>query len=173
LAILDYCKIDGKSIATTNSAPSYYHPSRSGTIMLGRKKLAYFGELHPKINKLFNIKEKIVCFEILAHQLPASATSSAAFNGKVFPKIARDFAFLFPEKTHMGNIVNSIYKLDPLITKVSVFDCFDLNITHKSIGFSIILDAVDRTLTEAEAQVITDKVVAYVENVGGELRKRK
>jgi phenylalanyl-tRNA synthetase beta chain len=172
-AILDYCKVDKKNITIISSAPSYYHPSRSGTFMLGRKKMAYFGELHPKINKMFDIKEKIVCFEVFLDQFPISASGSVPFNGKVFPKIIRDFAFLFPEKTHIGNIVNSIYKIDQLITSVTIFDCFDLNITHKSIGFSITLDAVDRTLTENEAQVISDKVVAHVENAGGELRKKK
>jgi phenylalanyl-tRNA synthetase beta chain len=140
--------------------------------MSGRKKLAYFGELHPKIEKLFGIREKIVCFETFPEQLPVS-NARATFNGKIFPKIVRDFAFLFPAKACIGNIVNDVYKLDPLIANVSIFDCFDFNITHKSIGISVTLEAVDRTLTEEEAQVISDKIVAHIENFGGDLRKKK
>jgi phenylalanyl-tRNA synthetase beta chain len=173
IAILNYCGIDDKSLTTTDTAPSYYHSSRSGTIMFGRKKLAYFGELHPKIEKLFDIREKIVCFEVFAEQLPLFNTRSTAFNKKVFPKIVRDFAFLFPAKTYIGNTVNSIYKLDQLISDVSIFDCFDFDITHKSIGISVTLDAVDRTLTEEEASVISDKIVKYIEDAGGELRRKK
>jgi phenylalanyl-tRNA synthetase beta chain len=170
--VLNYCNIEEKNITTVDSAPSYYHPSRSGTLIFGKKKIGYFGELHPKISKLFNISERIVCFEILADLLPLSGARTSFLNGKVFPKINRDFAFLFPSKASVGNIVNSIYKLDPIITKADIFDCFDFNITQKSIGISVTLEAVDRTLTESEAQVISDKIVKYVESVGGELRKK-
>jgi phenylalanyl-tRNA synthetase beta chain len=73
----------------------------------------------------------------------------------------------------VGNIASSVYKSDPLITNVSVFDCFDLNITHKSIGISVTLDAVNRTLTEDEAQAVSAKIIAHIENAGGELRGKK
>ncbi|MDR2780874.1 MAG: phenylalanine--tRNA ligase subunit beta [Holosporaceae bacterium] len=172
-AIAKYCKIDEKSITTTNAAPPYYHPSRSGTIMLGKKKLAYFGELHPGVAKLLSICKTVVCFEVFVDQLPQSSTSATAFSSKVFPKIVRDFAFLFNANAHIGNIINAICKLDPLIADVSIFDCFDFDIMHKSIGISIVLDAINKTLTEDEAQVISDKVVTYVEGIGGKLRGKK
>jgi phenylalanyl-tRNA synthetase beta subunit len=35
------------------------------------------------------------------------------------------------------------------------------------------LDAVNRTLTEEEASVISDKIVKYIEDAGGELRRKK
>jgi phenylalanyl-tRNA synthetase beta chain len=173
LAVLGYCGIDEKTITTTDVAPSYYHPSRSGTLMFGRKKLAHFGELHPKIEKSFDIRDKVVCFEIFPDQLLLSSGCASGFNKKVFPKIVRDFAFLFPSKTHIGNIISSVYKSDPLITNVSIFDCFDLNVTHKSIGISVTLDAGSRTLTEDEAQVVSAKIIAHIEHAGGELRGKK
>ncbi|MDR0678595.1 MAG: phenylalanine--tRNA ligase subunit beta [Holosporaceae bacterium] len=172
LDVLNYCRIEEKHVTTVDSAPSYYHPSRSGALVFGKKKMGYFGELHPKIGKLFDISERIVCFEIFADLLPLLSARTSFFNGRIFPKINRDFAFLFPSKASVGNIVNSVYKLDPMITKANIFDCFDFNITQKSIGISITLEATDRTLTESEAQIISDKIIKYVENLGGELRKK-
>jgi phenylalanyl-tRNA synthetase beta chain len=172
LDVLNYSRVEEKHITTVDSAPSYYHPSRSGALVFGKKKMGYFGELHPKIGKLFDISERIVCFEIFVDSLPLSNARTPFFSGKIFPKIHRDFAFLFPSKASVGNIVNSIYKLDPMISKACIFDCFDFNITQKSIGISITLEAADRTLTEGEAQIISDKIVKYVEDLGGELRKK-
>ncbi|MDR0631981.1 MAG: phenylalanine--tRNA ligase subunit beta [Holosporaceae bacterium] len=171
-AILNQCKIDDRNITTASSAPSYYHPSRSGTILFGKKKIGYFGELHPKIGKIFDTQENIVCFEVLADQLFLLKARIPSFSGKIFPKISRDFAFLFPSKSSVGNVVSAIYQLDPIITKVSVFDCFDLNITQKSIGIAVTLDAITRTLVEEEAQAISEKIVKCVESAGGELRKK-
>ncbi|MDR2107620.1 MAG: phenylalanine--tRNA ligase subunit beta [Holosporaceae bacterium] len=171
-AVLKYWGADERNITTINSAASYYHPSRSGTVMLGKKKTAYFGELHPKIGDLFNISEKIVCFEIFGDNLPGLIIGKLFDCSKVFPKIVRDFAFLFSSRAEVGNMLNNLCKLDPLITKADIFDCFDLNITQKSIAVSVTMDAVNRTLTEEEAQVVSDKVIRYVESVGGELRKK-
>ncbi|MDR2646256.1 MAG: phenylalanine--tRNA ligase subunit beta [Holosporaceae bacterium] len=171
-SILNYCNMDDRNIITLNKAPSYYHPSRSGAILFGHNEIGYFGELHPKINKLFDFSEKIVCFEVLLQKLLWSQARKSYINGKIFPKIHRDFAFLFASKTSIGNAVNAIYELDPLITEVSIFDCFESSIIQKSIGISVTLEAVDRTLTEDEAQVVSKKVIKYMESIGGELRKK-
>jgi phenylalanyl-tRNA synthetase beta subunit len=45
-----------------------------------------------------------------------------------------------------------------------------MNPTQKSIGVSIVLDAVNRTLTEAEANEVSDKVIKCVKALGGKLR---
>ncbi|HUJ04085.1 MAG TPA: phenylalanine--tRNA ligase subunit beta, partial [Rhizomicrobium sp.] len=37
-------------------APTWFHPGRSGTIALGPKQLAWFGELHPKVLAAFDLK---------------------------------------------------------------------------------------------------------------------
>jgi phenylalanyl-tRNA synthetase beta chain len=171
-AILDRCQVELKSISTPNSAPSYYHPFRSGTIVLGKKHVGYFGELHPKIGRLFDIQERIICFEVFLDRLPLPNGKTAFCGGKIFPKINRDFAFTFPAKTPIGDIINEVRALDPLIREVSIFDCFNLNAFQKSIGICVTLDAVDRTLTEDEAQAVSNKIIKRVESVGGELRKK-
>jgi phenylalanyl-tRNA synthetase beta chain len=169
-AVLDFCGIEERSVEAINSAPSYYHPFRSGTLLLNKKTIGYFGELHPKIGRLFDIQEKIVCFEIFVDRLPLQRAKISFRCGKAFPKINRDFAFVFPSQASVGNMTNAICKLDPLITKASIFDCFDLNAAQKSVGVTVELDAVDRTLTEDEAQAVSDKIIEYVKNKGGELR---
>jgi phenylalanyl-tRNA synthetase beta chain len=171
LKVLGYYGITENEIVVTNEAPSYYHPSRSASVYYAKKKIADFGELHPKINKLFSISTPIVCFELELSNLRVKSRNYL-FNSKVFPVISRDFSFIFDSKISIGNLVNSTYKLDPRITKVDVFDCFEIANSRKSIGIAVVLSAEDRTLTENEAQEISEKIVKYVGSVGGELRSK-
>src|SRR5476649_2450484 len=44
------------SAPVTQGGPGWYHPGRSGTIAMGPKVIAQFGELHPKVLAAFDIK---------------------------------------------------------------------------------------------------------------------
>ncbi|MDR3187349.1 MAG: phenylalanine--tRNA ligase subunit beta [Holosporaceae bacterium] len=171
-ALLDFFGVKLKNIAIEPVAPPYYHPSRSGSILLRKKKLGHFGELHPKINKLFGISESLVCFELQAAALLDHKGEKTPYAPKVFPKIVRDFAFVFKSKVAVGNIVNALYKLDPLICEVDIFDYFKLDDAQNSIGVSVTLEAVDRTLTEDDAKGVSEKILKYIKTVGGELRAK-
>ena len=169
LAVLDFC--GAEEVITELSAPSYYHPFRSGTLKFGSKILGYFGELHPKINKLFDINKRIVCFELLFDKLHFENKKSSMVT-KIFPSIERDYAFLFKVDAPVGSTIENIYKLDKRIVKVRVFDNFSVNNSTKSIGISVALNAGDRTMTESEAVEISEKIIKYVSEKGGMLRSR-
>ena len=170
-ALLNYCGIEEKDISIEHHAPSYYHPSRCGTVMQGKKIIGYFGELHPKINKLFDISEKIMGFEFLLESV-TKKKKNIVYIDKVFPKISRDFAFVFNADTSIGNAVGKISKLDEKITDVKVFDCFDMGNNKKSVGIAVEMCNTTKTMTEEEAQEISAKIIQYVENVGGVLRSK-
>ncbi|MDR2681832.1 MAG: phenylalanine--tRNA ligase subunit beta [Holosporaceae bacterium] len=171
MTALGYFGISEKDVTIKQEAPSYYHPSRSGTVYLGKKKIGHFGELHPKINKLFAVSEIVACFELIIENCDVSP-NNIPYNHKVFPKINRDFSFIFDSSVAIGPILASIYKIDKKIVKADVFDSFELENARKSIGIAVTLDAVDRTLTEDEAQVISERIIKFVEEAGGELRKK-
>ena len=111
LAVLEYYGISEKDITIKKDLPSYYHPSRSGAVFVGRKLVGYFGEMHPKICKLFSVSDRIICFEIILDNI-TPLQKKVLFNNKVFPKIERDFSFVFDAKTLVGNLIGEIYKLD-------------------------------------------------------------
>ncbi|MDR1561297.1 MAG: hypothetical protein LBS23_03005, partial [Holosporaceae bacterium] len=170
ISLLEYFGIHEKDITIESSIPSYYHQTRGGAILYGRKKLGFFGELHPKIKKFFDISENVVCFEIFADVLLENRKKNQPYTLKVYPKISRDFSFVFSSKTAVGQVVNAIYKLDHRISKVDIFDRFAINSLQNSIGIAVVLDAIDRTLTESEAQEVSEKIIQYVKSAGGELR---
>ena len=163
--------IKEQNIVIEPTAPEYYHPSRSGTVLYRKKKIGHFGELHPKINKLLGINERVVCFELNVSGLEANEKRSS-YQDKVFPRINRDFAFLFNANMAIGHVISGVRKLDNRISAVDVFDCFEIGSDKKSIGIGVTLEAADRTLTDAEAQEVSDKILEYVTNIGGELRTK-
>jgi phenylalanyl-tRNA synthetase beta chain len=169
-AVLNFYGINLKNLKIETETPSYYHPSRSGAVYLGKTLLGWFGELHPKIGKLFGISGRVMAFEILPAVEGLKKNRNKTYSNKIFPKIERDFSFAFDASKDVGEMVNGIYKLDKLITNVDIFDSFEIDSTQKSIGITVILDAVTRTLTEDEANEVSNKIIAYAEKLGGKLR---
>ena len=59
---------DSEKFYIDHKSPNYYHPGKSGRIFLNKGKdkvAAYFGEIHPNIIKMLDIKtESLVGFEI-------------------------------------------------------------------------------------------------------------
>ena len=171
MSVLEYYGVKEKDIIIKKDLPPYFHPSRSGAVFMGKKLVGYFGEIHPKINKLFSINERVVCFEVFLNNITITQKKTA-FNSKVFPKIERDFSFVFDTKVAVGNMLGEIYKLDPRVIKADIFDCFEISRLKKSVGFTVVLGADDRTLTEDEANEVSKKIVTYIETHGGELRAK-
>ena len=172
LAALAYCcGVEEKSLIVEHHAPAYYHPSRCGSLTQGKKIIGYFGELHPKINKLFGISEKVVCFELLLSHTITKARK-VAYHEKIFPGIDRDFAFIFNINTSLGNTVARIQKLDPRIVDVKIFDCFKMDVSKKSVGIAVEMCDPEKTMTEEEAREISDKIIECVESIGGTLRSK-
>lgn len=169
-AVLNFYGINLKNLKIETDTPSYYHPSRSGSVYLGKRLLGWFGELHPKISKLYGFSGRIMAFEILPTIMEVQKNRTREYNKKIFPKIERDFSFIFNESEAVGEMINGIYKLDKLVAKVDIFDSFKVNSTQKSIGINVILDAINRTMTEDEANEVSHKIIKYIEKLGGKLR---
>lgn len=174
LTVLEHYGVSEKDITVRTAKsdiPSYYHPFRSGSVFADKKFVGYFGEVHPKIAKLFDINGRIVCFEVFLNNLKNSR-NKPPYNSKVFPTIDRDFSFVFSTEIPVGNLVREIYKLDPRVLKADIFDCFELSKKQKAVGFTVTIGADDRTLTEEEAELVSAKIVEYIAKMGGELRSK-
>lgn len=173
MSLLEFCNISIKDIlVTTDKLPSYYHPSRAGRISVSGKTVGYFGEMHPKITKAFQINKKVVCAQLSISEFFSPKKRAVEYYPKIFPKISRDFSVVFDAGQSIGNLVNEIYRSNKYIANVRIFDCFNLEENQKSIGINVVLDGKDRTLTEEEAQDISDRIIKIIEAAGGELRKK-
>ncbi|MDY8108051.1 phenylalanine--tRNA ligase subunit beta [Fulvimarina sp. 2208YS6-2-32] len=161
-------------------ASPWYHPGRSGRLKLGpRIVLAEFGEFHPKALKKLGASGPHAGFEVFLDALPepkrkATRTKPVLAISALQP-VRRDFAFVVSRDVEAETILKAARSADKvLITEVRVFDVFigeALGADRKSIGIEVALQPVDRTLTEADLEAVSGKIVANVEKAtGGTLR---
>jgi phenylalanyl-tRNA synthetase beta chain len=153
-------------------AASWYHPGRSGTLALGPKLLATFGELHPKVLAKFDLKGPASAFEIFLDAIPEPKTkASRAFAPSSYQAVERDFAFVVEAKVTAEEIVRAVKAAErALIETVSVFDVYEgkgVPEGKKSVAIAIRLQPKDKTLTDAEIDAIGQKIVAAVSKATG------
>ena len=169
------------SAPITQGAPGWYHPGRSGTIAMGPKIIAQFGELHPKVLAAFDLKVPAAGFEIFLDAIP-DAKSQGKGKGKAkplfspspFQAIERDFAFVVDAKLAAGEIVKAVKLADRnLIEQVDVFDVYEgkgVPEGQKSIAVAVRIQPKDATLTDAEIEALAQKIVAAALKLGATLR---
>ncbi len=146
------------------ATPSWYHPGRSATLKLGKEVLGYFGELHPRIVKAFDLKGPVVGFEIFIDRLPLPKKKTTAKSKLIlspYQAVERDFSLVVENAVAAEIALKAAQKADPvLIQDVTLFDVFDLGDGKKALGIRVTLQAQDHTLTDGEIQDVCEKVVA-------------
>jgi phenylalanyl-tRNA synthetase beta chain len=162
------------------SNADWWHPGRSARLQLGPKTVvAEFGELHPRILKALDVEGPVYGFEINLDVLPepkrkATKTKPALELSALMP-LSRDFAFLVEDKVAAGDLSRPILGVDKaLIREARVFDVYKgqgVPDGFKSLAVEVVLQPKDKTLTDAEIEALSAKIVAAVEKtVGGKLR---
>jgi phenylalanyl-tRNA synthetase beta chain len=164
------------SIQLDGTAPSWYHPGRSATLKLGNLILGYFGEIHPRILKYFDVKGPAVGFEIFIDRIPLpkkKTTAKPKLTLSPYQSVERDFAFVVGREILAETLIKAATKADPgLIEDISVFDVFEMADGRKSLGIRLRLQPKDHTLTDEEIQAFSQKVITgVIQSTGGSLRQ--
>jgi len=180
LAVLEALGAPVDKVQVMAEGPDWYHPGRVGTIGLGPKnKLATFGEVHPRILDAMDVSGPLVAFEIDIDAIPvpkAQRAAPGALNTSDYQPVRRDFAFVVEEDVAAERIVRAAKGAEKsLISQVGVFDVFrgpSIGEGRKSIAIEVTMTPNDRTLTEAEIESVSGRVVAAVEKATGGLLRR-
>ena len=175
--------LDEKNLFISDATTASYHPGRSGSITLKSDKgphLAYFGELHPAIIKELDFKDKnIFGFEIYLKNIPQPnkklRLTKTNYNVSDFQKSERDFAFVIDKSFKIGLLEKLIKSVDEnIIQKVSTFDIYEgenIPKDKKSVAINVILQSLDRTLSEKDLDLISQKIIETVkEKTGATIR---
>ncbi len=180
LAVLGGLGLAVEKAEIAPEAPDWYHPGHSGVVRLGPKTvLAYFGEIHPRVLKDMDVESPMAGFEIIFDNLPKLKKKKSRARPHLelpqFHAVERDFAFIVDSGVTAAQVINAAEKADKkLIAQVSLFDVFegeDLGEGKKSLAVNVVLQPVEKTLTDAEIDAIAEKVVANVTKAtGGVLR---
>jgi phenylalanyl-tRNA synthetase beta chain len=175
LAALEAAGAPVANLQVVKGGPAWFHPGRSGTIQLGPKTvLGWFGEIHPRVLDRMDVKGPLVAFEMVLNAIPEarakSATRPALVASDLMP-VKRDFAFVLDDAVEAARVVKAARAADrALIEEVSVFDVFTggaLGEGKKSLAIEVTLQPRQRTLTEAEIEAVSQKIIAAVTRATG------
>lgn len=179
LAVIAAAKGPFENPQITLDAPSYYHPGRSGTLRLGKNVLAYFGEIHPAVLKAFDIKTRVVAFEVILDNIPLPRNTQGKARKKLelsqFQPVDKDLAFVVDKSVSAAAIIAAAKNADRNhITDVRVFDVYEgenMPEGKKSVAIALTFQPVEQTFTDKDIENLMNKVIAEVgKKTGGELR---
>lgn len=185
-------KADAEAVLAAVGAPAraqinrkldaWWHPGRAGNVALGPNLLATFGEVHPKVLRELGVKGPAVAFTIRLANIPFPKKKGAtrpALQISDLQAVERDFAFVVDADVEALTAVNAAMGADKkLIESVNVFDQFtgakaeeQMGAGKKSIALTVRMQPADKTLTDAEIDAVSKKIVEKVSKAtGGTLR---
>ena len=171
LALLGVLGVPTGGLQVTAGGPSWLHPGRSGTLRFGPKsEIGWFGEVHPRTLQALDLKGSLVAFEIVLDALPLPkhkpTKAKPALALSEFQPLSRDFAFVVGRDVPAGDIVKAAQGAErKLVTGVEVFDLYEgtgVPEGSKSVAIAVRLQPLERTLTDAEIEAVSAKIVAEV-----------
>jgi phenylalanyl-tRNA synthetase beta chain len=170
LAVLAALQVPPESVTATADAPSYYHPGRGGTLRQGPKlPLAYFGALHPALCAALDLPASCVAMEILLDAIPEpKRRRKPALDLPAMMPVRRDYAFVAPLSVSADAVLRAARSAErALITGGLIFDVYPLPDGRKSLAIELTLQPTDHTLTDAELEAVSAKIVAAVTKATG------
>ncbi len=163
-----------------DSEDSRLHPGRTASLWLEGKRLGTFGQLHPQLRQKRGLPDAVYVFEIsfdrLLEVLKQNQLSAPRFCPySTYPAVERDLAFFAPVKVSVAEIEKTIKEAGrTLLEGVELFDQYqgeNVPEEQRSLAFSLIYRASDRTLTDEEVEPVHNKVrEALVEKFSVALR---
>ncbi len=175
-ALLDRFHLDW-SVQT--GAWPFLHPGRSAAVLAGAEggqavRLGLLGELHPLVAGAWDLQRTAV-FAIDLGKLAALAPPVVAFTAfGPFPPLRQDLAVTLPESVAAADALARVRAAaGELLEEVSVFDVYageQVGEGRRSLALALTFRALERTLTDEDVAPVRGRIVAALEQVGGELR---
>ena len=169
-----------QALQVVPGGPAWFHPGRSGTIQIGPQNiLGHFGELHPGTIAALKAEGPMVAFEVILERIPEPKArptrAKPLLELSQFQPVERDFAFVVGSTVKAADIVRAAQNVDKkVISNVVVFDVYEgkgIEPGKKSIAIAVTIQPREKTLTDAEIDALSGKIVAEVtKRTGGVLR---
>lgn len=159
--LLNYLGLKNRYTFTRSNEESL-HPGISADIYLDKKKVGFFGRIHPIIEK-----NEVYVLEISIDELDISTKPLKFKAASKLPSIKKDLAFIMPKDMDNELVINEIKKSsNRLLTNIEVFDLYEgdnIGLENKSIAYSLTFEDPTRTLTDEEVMEVFNNIINKVE----------
>ncbi len=159
-----------------NAGKTYLHPGRQANIIYGGKVVGYLGEVHPEVADTYGIGDRAYIAVIDMPEILPYATFDRKYTGIAkYPSVTRDISMVVPKSVLVGQIEDVIEKKGgAYLESFRLFDLYEgaqIREGFKSVAYSIVFRAQDRTLEEADVTAAMQKILKGLEELGIELRQ--
>ena len=153
---------------TADSTNPSYHPGRCAKVSINGIDVGYIGQIHPLTAKNYDMNCEVYCAEInftklVDLQLPEKTYVPLP----KYPSVNRDLSIVCNEEITVAQVEDVIASAaGKLLRDVNLFDIYrgaGVAEGKKSLAFSMELRADDRTLTDADCEHVTGKVLSALE----------
>lgn len=148
-----------------------FHPGRTANVLLKGESIGFLAQVHPSAQKALDLNETYV-LELNVDALFAAETEALIYRGiPRYPAITRDMALVVSKETTAAELMAIIREAGgELLETVSIFDVYEgehMESGKKSIAFSLTYRHAERTLTDEEASLAHEGIVAEVQKQTG------
>ncbi|MFR1675312.1 MAG: phenylalanine--tRNA ligase subunit beta, partial [Fusobacterium sp.] len=139
--LLEYMGINRYKLE--RSSNENFHPGRSADIKIGNDVIGTFGEVHPDVLEAMDIKrERAYVADIDLAKAEKYIKSAVKYERIVkYPEVTRDLAIVMDKDILVGNMVEDLKRVSPLIEKIEIFDVYEgekIDADKKSVAISIV-----------------------------------
>lgn len=173
--LMEAGNIKDYDVVPVNDNPTF-HPGRTAKIVKDDVTLGIFGEVHPAVAENYDIGTKayIAKFDLKAMFNFADSVKTYKPLPK-FPASTRDLSLLADKSLPIIEIEKAIKRVIPnILEEVKLFDVYEGSQVpegKKSVSYSIVLRASDRTLTVEECDNAVNKVFKELSKINVALRQ--
>jgi phenylalanyl-tRNA synthetase beta chain len=162
-----------------SSEDSLFHPGKCAEMSLDGVSMGTLGEVHPVVAERYGFgTAPLAAAELdLVAILGAVPDRYPVQTVPAFPPVLEDLAFIVAEDVPAEQVrVLMMEEGYPLVHEVTLFDLYhgdQIEEGKKSLAFSLVFQAMDRTLTDEEVAENRRRIVERLEReLGGILRER-
>ena len=143
------------------------HPGRSAYIKINKEIVGYIGQVHPLVQKEYEINTTYVC-ELNLSMLLNLKTKKLKFESiPMYPSVSRDIALVVSKDVNAYDMERTIKRASKKLVKtVHIFDVYQgehVEVGKKSIAFNLIFQDNTKTLSEAEVNSCLENILAALE----------
>jgi phenylalanyl-tRNA synthetase beta chain len=175
VALLQDLRIEGVHYEP-HEHPSF-HPGKCARVLIGDRHAGVLGDLHPLVRERYDLPETpLVAAEMDLHAILAEVPERYHLaHVPSYPPVLEDLALVVTEDLPAEQVQDLIYQAGkPLVVDVRLFDLYrgeQIQQGKKSLAYSIVYQAQDRTLTDEEVAKVRAQIIQQLEaKLGARLR---
>lgn len=148
-------------------AASFLEEGRSGEFIVAGDVVGWFGELALRPQEGYDLPGPVYLAELSLDRLGALPPRSVRYRELPrFPAVQRDVAFVMPQELNVADVESEVRKRGgALLKSVTLFDVYSgkgVESGMRSVAWSLVFQADDRTLTDNEVNALHTAIVEAV-----------